>query len=284
MPRFSIGFPCKELTTKTLRFYVSVVNAVAQEDAEVLVGIQNLDRADPKTLDQLAKQPKTIILDTSSAQNLSSNLNQLIKKSRGHYFVRTDDDDFMHPLRIRRLTEIVESGKDFAILGQAYKCFSDSKAGILMAPSKSSLENKKRLLLGVPFAHPAITLDIYKCGEAPYDENQMYAQDYMLYVDMLKKGNYLGSSDMATYYHLPPFGIATDQTKRIRQLECHEKAMSKIWNTVSTREYSKNEIHIIRSSLVTSEYSSEDPMKDRQWCISELREAVDKLTEYVGIE
>jgi hypothetical protein len=272
MPNFCIGFPCRVATPSAILPFSTVVSAAANADAEIIVGIQSLSGSDPKVVDFIYHQPKTRVFHTAECSNLSSNLNFLIGKSSSRYFIRTDDDDLMHPNRVVHLDRIIRDGAIFAILGQAYKCFSSSHVGPVITPCSSSIENKIRLLLGVPFAHPAITLDLSRVGNSPYDVNQTYAQDYMLYVDSIDKGPFLGDSHLATYYRSPMHHSVSQLAKRRKQLEDHEKAMFKIWDKACPEMLSKEDIHHLRAVLVTSEFSAIDNTHRLQWC----REALDR--------
>ena len=284
MPRFSIGLPCKAVVSETVQSVSTIVVAAIQEDTEIIIGVQDFTASESHLIDYLSNQPRVRILDTSSASNLSGTLNLIIDSCQSRYFVRTDDDDFMHPLRIRKLREAFDQDSNMAIIGQAYKSFYGKQVSSLMTPSTCSLTNKIKLLLGVPFAHPAITLDLMKIGTKPYDENQTFAQDYMLYVDMIKTGRYCGNGSIATYYRIPQ--IVSDIQKRKRQIQLlnHEMAMKKIWNLVSECSYSDYEIHLLRCCLVTDEYADDDCKDYRNWCYSCLANATSRLREYIGFD
>jgi hypothetical protein len=274
MPIFCIGFPCKLATASVLVPFSTVVGAAMKADAEIVVGIQDLSNSDPKVVDFISNQPKTRVFHATGCSNLSSNLNFIIGKSRSRYFIRTDDDDLMHPNRVVRLDKIIRDGTRFAILGQAYKCFSSNHVGPVIAPACNSIDNKIRLLLGVPFGHPAITIDLSIVGNSPYDTNQTYAQDYMLYVDAINKGPFLGDGQLATYYCSPIYRTASQMAKRRKQLEDHEKAMYKIWNKVFPSRLSKQEIHYIRAKLVTSEFSNLDSTYSMERCREMLERGI----------
>lgn len=253
MPKYTISFPCRSVTEKTLISFSSIVSAAYMQDTEIAVGIQDFVKSNANIINYLSEQPFTRIIDASRCTNLSGNLNRIIKESRGRYLVRMDDDDLMHPARINSLDKAIKVKSDFSIIGQSYRCFYGKKLGGLKTPKEKSIENKKQLLLGVPFAHPAITLDLKKINENPYDETQIYAQDYMLYVDHIRSGKYIGDKSMATYYKMPVQKNMVDRDKRLKQLECHERAMHKLWESLSEQEISREEIHKARCILVTNE-------------------------------
>ncbi len=282
MPIFSIGFPCKVATERVIASFCSVLGAAIREDAEIIVGIQDIIDSDPKIVDFLSRQPRTRVVYTNAYSNLSGTLNHIISNSNGRYFIRTDDDDFMHPLRVSKLHEVIKNGIDFAILGQAYKCFAHDRLGPLVTPATKSIDNKMKLLLGVPFGHPAITIDLSKIGQNPYDVNQVYAQDYMLYVNMIKKGSYLGFDHLATYYRLPTNATSSQMQKRRRQLNDHERAMRMLWNKLSPINITSEQIHILRSTLVTSEFADMDIKNQKRWCFNMLKEGSNLLRDYIG--
>jgi len=255
MPRYSISYPCKVVTPQLLNSFSTVVVAASKEDSEIIVGVQDFDNSDLNVVDFLSEQPYTRIVDSSTSINLSGTLNKIISSSQGRYLIRTDNDDFMHPLRIKNVNNAIDSLVSFSILGQAYRCFRGRKLGPLIISATDSIENKLQLLLGVPFAHPAITLDLTKIGKDPYDETQTYAQDYMLYVDKINSGKYIGSSAMATYYNTPLVNNNKQTNKRKEQLADHEKAMLKLWRKINPTSITIDEIHMLRCTLVTNENS-----------------------------
>lgn len=264
MPRYSISYPCKVVTSELLPSFSSVVIAASKEDAEIVVGVQDFGNSDLDVVDFLSDQPFTSIVDASASFNLSGTLNKIIGSSQGQYLIRTDSDDFMHPLRIRALSKAIEMHGSFSILGQAYRAFRGRELGPLIISSADSNANKLQLLLGVPFAHPAITLDLAQIGSDPYDVTQTYAQDYMLYVDKINTGNYIGDSTIATYYNTPILNSKEQESKRKKQLEDHERAMLKLWQKIECISISKEDIHQIRCSLVTNEHSSTKRNNDRE--------------------
>lgn len=282
MPRFSIGLPCKTVVSGVAQTLSTIIVAAVQEDTEIIIGVQDFTASDSSLINFLSEQPRVSVIDTSLANNLSGTLNLIIRASQSRYFVRTDDDDFMHPLRLKRLRKIFDEENNLAIVGQAYKPFNGQRAANLVIPSAYSLTNKLKLLIGVPFAHPSITLDLMLTGTNPYDESQTYAQDYMLYVDMITKGKYVGNAGLATYYRVPEIITDLQKHKRRKQLLNHERAMKKLWNLVSERIYSDYEIHLLRGCFVTKEFANPECDKYRQWCTNCLANAMQKLSIFVG--
>jgi hypothetical protein len=284
MPRYSISYPCKVVTSELLPSFSSVVMAASKEDSEIVVGVQDVGNSDLNVVDFLSEQPYTRIADTSASVNLSGTLNKIIASSQGQYLIRTDSDDFMHPLRISELRKAIERHGSFSILGQAYRAFRGRELGPLIISSADSIANKLQLLLGVPFAHPAITLDLAKIGLGPYDETQTYAQDYMLYVDKINTGNYIGDPTIATYYNSPLLNSKEQESKRKKQLEDHERAMLKMWQKIECVSISKEDIHQIRCSLVTKEHSSTRKTNDREKYINKFLEVRQLLKTMLEIK
>ena len=273
MPRYSISYPCEVVTSQLLDSFSTVVVAASKEDSEIIVGVQDFNNSDLNMVDFLSEQPYTRIVDSSASVNLSGTLNKVIGSSLGRYLIRTDNDDFMHPLRIKSVSKLIDSLGQFSILGQAYRCFRGRKLGPLTISATDSIDNKLQLLLGVPFAHPAITLDLTKIGKDPYDETQTYAQDYMLYVDKINSGKYIGSSSMATYYNTPLVNSNKQTNKRKKQLEDHEKAMLKLWRKISPAKITLDQIHMLRCALVTNENSSINQYYNRDEAMKKLSTA-----------
>lgn len=257
MPLFSIILP----TNKTLdEIERSVTSCLASSfyDFEVLIGAQTVIKWNDISsfYYKLLQDSRVRIVDTSTAMNISANLNILLTKSNGCFAVRHDDDDFMHPLRLWSLHKNLEMLDSALIVGQSYKTYSNSGLKTISAridPCLRDHENREKLLSGPCFAHPAITLNMKKI-KFLYDESFTYAQDYKLYIDNFDVGDFLGLPTMATYYNLPDKSLKYYKNKRIQQLGFHDACMTKLWALLLESE--QFEIHAasgFRKCFITHE-------------------------------
>ena len=255
MPEFCIGVPILRYNEQFKTVFATIINAIQGFDCEVIIGIQELASVPKKGAEYLFSTPKVNVIDSSLANTLSENLNNIINSSNSPYFIRMDDDDYMHPRRISSLESTINNYPSFSIIGQSYKVFSKgTRASRSINPSHYSDENKKKLLFTVPFAHPAITLNLNNLIKPKYDSKMKYAQDYMLYIDNIMSGDYIGTNDVSLYYRAPNKDKLGYLEKRQKQLQCHEHAMMKLWGEILKIDVKRDEIHQLRCLHVTNEF------------------------------
>jgi glycosyltransferase involved in cell wall biosynthesis len=284
MPKFCIGVPILKYEEQFKYVFSSIVTAVEGFDYEIIIGIQNLDTIPKNGAEDILGLPKVRAIDSSNVSTLSGNLNNIIEQSNSPYFVRIDDDDYMHPYRISKLARTIEENPNFAIIGQSYKMFAEGKkAGRIISPLRENASNKQFLLFGVPFAHPAITINLDKIEGRRYDPEMMYAQDYMFYIDNLASGEFIGTRDMSLYYRVPNQNKLGYLRKRKIQLHCHEKAMIKLWNKVLKVNINEEEIHRLRCLYVSKEFCNNEIICSGEKKHLEIKygEALSKMKAYL---
>jgi len=270
----TVVLPLRYADLSILPSFYSIQSSINSMD-NILVGIQDVNNSDQEVVNWLEQQPKTKVHINNYCKNLSSNLNNLLMSVKTKYAVRMDGDDLMHPQRLRQLERYLDE-QEPAIVGQSYIPIYKGRLGRLVDPLVSTIENKMKLLLGVPFAHPAISLNLEKIGERPYDENYNYAQDYHLYVDKIESGSFNGYHSKAIYYNVPDVEAEVLRAKRMSQLASHEAAMFKIWKMLGGLDFTVDQklIHAIRCHLVTPEYARLDiDNETRRYCLNCLRKS-----------
>ncbi len=126
------------------------------------------------------------IYENTENIGLTKSLNILISKSQGEYLARQDSDDESHISRFEKQLNFIES------------------RNLLCCTTRSiSIQNKKRKIPGFTFYIPKKIIINYKNpfihgslmikasllkGLDGYDERFKYAQDYKLFLDLIKKG------------------------------------------------------------------------------------------------
>lgn len=227
-------------------------------DFELLIGVQDWKSWNGSSIKQqwILEDPRIKIVDSTKTSNLPSNLNHLISHASCDYAVRHDDDDLMHPLRLRSLFDNIDIVDRAVVVGQSYRVINDFKRLIspVISPSPHDFDNRCRLLTGPCFAHPAITLNLRKLNYI-YDESFDYAQDYKLYVDNFSSGYFLGVAGMATYYSEPKKSLSDSYVqKRVKQLELHDACMLKLWTSlIGAENISASIVTMFRKAYIASE-------------------------------
>jgi len=257
MPVFSILLP----TNRSQAFVKDSISSCLSNsflDFELLVGVQDWKIWHSSSIRQqwILDDPRIKIVDSTNTSNLPSNLNHLISQASCDYAVRHDDDDLMHPLRLKSLFDNIDIVDRAVVVGQSYRVIDDFKQLIsaVISPPPHDFENRCRLLTGPCFAHPAVTLNLRRLNRV-YDVSFDYAQDYKLYVDNFNSGDFLGVAGMATYYRAPKKGLSDFYVKkRVKQLELHEACMLELWTSlIGPENISASMVTMFRKTYITSE-------------------------------
>lgn len=256
MPIFSILLP----TNKSQRFAEdSILSCLSSSfnDFELLIGVQDWEIWNSISVKnkRIFDDNRLRVIDASQTLNLPGSLNCMIRHAASSFIVRHDDDDLMHPLRLRHLVDNLDVVKQSVVVGQSYKIidFVRSYCSAVVHPSISDYDNRVKLLTGPCFAHPAITINLNKLN-SQYDEEFIYAQDYKLYVDNFEAGYFRGIKGMATYYTAPQKYSSSYFNKRVRQLQLHDMCMLKLWSSLlSVESIPSNIISMFRRKFISSE-------------------------------
>jgi len=297
MPVFSILLP----TNKSQEFIQdSIASCLSSSfiNFELLIGIQDWKIWNSSSIKQhsILEDPRVKIVDSTKTSNLPSNLNHLISYASSDYAVRHDDDDLMHPLRLRSLFDNIDVVKRAVVVGQSYRIINNFKQLIspVISPSPHDFDNRCRLLIGPCFAHPAITLNLRRLNYL-YDESFDYAQDYKLYVDNFDSGDFLGIEKMATYYSAPIKDLSDSYiNKRVKQLKLHDECMLKLWTgLIGSERVLKSIVTMFRKAYITSEDdelvgASELPQAvrsaDLDYYYSQAQDSIKRMAKARGCE
>lgn len=116
-----------------------------------------------------------------------ASLNCLLDEARGRYIARMDADDVMLPDRLRLQFDYMEAHPDVDVLGGAMIVFG--RGG---DKQMSVVENVSMLEMidGCMLAHPTVMMrtSTLTAGRFRYREDYAYAEDYALWLDMLRGG------------------------------------------------------------------------------------------------
>ncbi len=113
-------------------------------------------------------------------------LNMLLREARGRYIARMDADDVMMPYRLRAQFGYMEKHTDVGVLGGGLKQFGKLH-GTIMPFNKITIHD---MINSCCIAHPSVMIrtSILKQYGLHYDEDFKYAEDYHLWMQMLKQG------------------------------------------------------------------------------------------------
>ena len=190
---------------------------------------------------------------------MSQALNVGIQHARGEWIVRMDDDDIMHPLRIARTLEAIQTAppnafliaglaKTFQRSGKNISVCIDNKQGDQSKIPNLHRVNPSILLLTTPFFHPAIC---FRKTQICYDPLYHYAQDLKFYIDNISSGSFWIDKRTYLYYQIP----SGSSWKRKYQLAFHDRAIHSLHKRIDP-SFSLVDSSTIRSLFVTAEYPS----------------------------
>ena len=132
---------------------------------------------------------RIILYENKTRKGLTKNLNFLIQNSKFDVIARMDADDISHPDRLGAQYKFLERNPDYGFLGSAG--FHIDSQGKIIKPIKWVLsENfllKRKLKISNSFIHGSIMIKKHLLEKVElYDEGMTYAQDYDLWLRMMK--------------------------------------------------------------------------------------------------
>ncbi|HDM77954.1 MAG TPA: glycosyltransferase [Deltaproteobacteria bacterium] len=133
--------------------------------------------------------PRLVIVNQDN-RGLTVSLNRGIRLAKGTYIARMDADDISEPTRLERQVEVLDHDPDVVLVACWYKVIDEK--GNVLAHRRLPTDGRqlaKLLMHDNPICHGSVLLRkeaIEAVGS--YDENLRYAQDYDLWLRMLRKG------------------------------------------------------------------------------------------------
>lgn len=129
-------------------------------------------------------------------QGLVVTLNEAIKKCKGNYIARMDQDDICYPNRIeKQLDFLIEN--DLDICGTSYEVVNENEKVLKVVKTfKKNFEIIISAML-VPFAHPSIMFrNLFQSENLSYGNGHtLFAEDYDLWIKMINKRLRFGNLD-----------------------------------------------------------------------------------------
>lgn len=137
---------------------------------------------------KLLNDQRLKVLENESNIGQSRSVNRALEKAHGKYVVRMDADDIAVPTRLEDQVSFMEEHSELIAAGAQVQYLGGSK----IRPRKLT-ENEIRtwLLFKNVLIHPTMILrrDLLDKNGIKYDPDLLYAQDYMLWVDLCESGN-----------------------------------------------------------------------------------------------
>lgn len=155
-------------------------------------------------------------------------LNVGVAAARGDYIARQDADDVSHQCRLRAQVEYLNTHDDVDILGTGLKVCNEEGETIYVdsqAWSHDLIANQ--MLYDCPLPHSSVMARSEVFNNFCYDEEMYCAQDYGLWLDILKNSTYRFAILPDILYIRLHHGACVTSERRTDQLACAYHALEK---------------------------------------------------------
>lgn len=157
------------------------------EDFEFIVVDDGLSEENRSYLESVRdKRLKVLVNDRNVGQSVS--VNRGIRTARGKYIARMDSDDIALPTRLNSQVEYMELHPECIACGGFAE--TTDKHRILPVSYPNLASRRAGFFFACDMIHPTMVIRSSPLREfgIRYDEEQIYAQDYMIWTELLRRG------------------------------------------------------------------------------------------------
>lgn len=146
--------------------------------------------------------PRIRVVSDGENHGLAARLNELVRLSRGDYFVRMDADDIMHPERLERQIRYLRQHPDTDVLG--CDVFSIDTANHITGTIRYSRQPNSiaDVYNHYCFIHPTVIARRQWFADNPYDETALRMEDYNLWLRTIERYRFVNMDDELLYYRV----------------------------------------------------------------------------------
>lgn len=177
--RVSVGIPFFN-NEKTLLDAIKSVFCQTFQDWELIL-IDDGSSDNSLNIARRIRDPRVRLISDSVNCGLSARLNQIALLAKGEYIARMDADDIMHPDRLQKQVEFLDTHPDVDFVATATYIIDDRNQVTGKRDDIISNISAKDVLRRTPFAHPTITGRTAWFRNNPYDPLFVRAQDRELW-------------------------------------------------------------------------------------------------------
>ena len=188
--------------TDTIMDAIKSITNQTYRDLELIIIVEKSDVQDEinKVISKI-KDNRIIIINNTKKLGLADSLNVGIRKAKGKYIARMDDDDISDYSRIAKQVNYLKNNKDIAIVGSYMKFFGNSDLVCKLPTDSDSL--KVNCLYKTPLFHPTVmfNLNVLSKKDLVYSIGTR-AEDYDLWSKLIEKYKIANIPEVLYYYNL----------------------------------------------------------------------------------
>lgn len=132
---------------------------------------------------------RIILLRGEENRGLAYALNQCIKRARGKYIARMDDDDISKPERLEKMYDFLETHKEYQWAGSNSELIDEQ--GVWGIDKMREVPQKEDFLLYSPYIHPTVVFRksvLEKLNGYKVSEETKRCEDYELFMRLCENG------------------------------------------------------------------------------------------------
>jgi glycosyltransferase involved in cell wall biosynthesis len=213
LPRVSIVLPVYNSEEYLSESIESILNQTFT-DLELVISYDESSDKSFEIINGFMNIDNRVVLSRGKDRGISKSLNDGIKLSQGGYIARMDADDISIIDRIEKQVNLLDSLPHVEIVGGNY--YTIDKAGKVknevIVPKKDD-DILSTLIFTVPFAHPSVMMRKSLFKRHSYEESPV--EDYLLWVNLYKKGAYFNLDEFIIKYRHDYGGSISDK-KRLK--------------------------------------------------------------------
>lgn len=176
---------------KTLSRAINSILNQSYDDFEFIICDDSSNDNTLKILKNFSSLDKRIIIIHNDFNlGLQTSLNKCLKKSKGEFIARMDDDDFAYKDRLKIELNYLKKNNKLSFVGSNI-CFYSYDRGIYGEQKYPVSPNKYDLIKACPFSHPTILIksNVIKSVGGYSEKNIFYrVEDYELWLRLYSKG------------------------------------------------------------------------------------------------
>lgn len=217
------------------RFFDEAISSVfgqTEQDFELIIVDDGLSEENRRYLASIGDARLRVLVNSGNLGQ-SRSVNRALEVVRGKYVIRMDADDVMMPNRIRVEVDFMDTHPGVVAASARARRTSDSRVVPRLYRDSHSLQIG--LMFTCDMVHPTMVIRsdaVRRCG-LRYDEGQLYAQDYMFWVEALERGEIAQIDEVVLRYRVHPGQITSSKTRE--QLACARRARERLWDRAGLR-------------------------------------------------